>query len=85
LKSLLLLAIWGGAITLVVSLDLADKHLGIPVFLALTGVFGSILPLAIALNIALVANAATLVLFIVSLERLKPKRRRAIAFVSHRS
>jgi hypothetical protein len=81
---LLLLAIWVVAIAVFVSLDWPDKHLWIPVLLALAGVFGSILPVAIAPNVALVANAAMLVLFIVSLERLRPRRRRAIAFVNHR-
>ena len=65
-------------------MTLSDKYLWIPVLFALAGVFSSLLPLAITPSIALVANATTLILFIVSLERLRPKRRRAIAFVSHR-
>jgi hypothetical protein len=73
-----------GAIAVFVSLDLPDKLLWIPGLLALAGVFGSILPVVIAPNVALVANAATLTLFIVSLENLRPKPRRAIAFRSHR-
>ncbi len=81
---LLLLIVWTGAIVAFSYITLCDKHLWIPVLLALAGVFSSLLPLAITPNIALVANAATLILFIVSLERLRPKRRRAIAFVSHR-
>lgn len=81
---LLLLIVWTGSIAAFTYITLSDKHLWIPVLLALAGVFSSLLPLAITPNIALVANAATLSLFIVSLERLRPKRRRAIAFVSHR-
>ena len=81
---LLLLIVWTGSIAAFSYIALSDKHLWIPVLLALAGVFSSLLPLAIPPNIALVANAATLILFIVSLERLRPKRRRAIAFVSRR-
>lgn len=81
---LLLLIVWTGAIVVFSYITWSDKHLWIPVLLALGGVFGSLLPLAINSTVALVANAATLILFIVSLERLKPKRRRASAFVSHR-
>jgi hypothetical protein len=60
--------------------DLADKFLWVPVFLALAGVFSSILPLATTPSVALIANAATLVLFIVSLEVLTRKRRLSVAF-----
>jgi hypothetical protein len=81
---LLLLAIWVGAIAVFVSLDWADNHLWIPVFLAVAGIFGSVLPVAIAPNVALIANAATLVLFILALERLKPRHRRAVISVNHR-
>ena len=81
---LLLLITWTGAIAAFIYMTLSDKYLWIPVLFALAGVFSSLLPLAITPSIALVANATTLILFIVSLERLRPKRRRAIAFVSHR-
>jgi len=81
---LLLLAIWVGAIAVFVSLDWPNNHLWIPVFLAVAGIFGSVLPVAIAPNVALIANAATLVLFILALERLKPRHRRAVIFVNHR-
>jgi hypothetical protein len=81
---LLLLTIWAGAIIRFVSLDLSEKRLWIPVLLALAGVFGSILPLAIAPDIALVANAAIMLLFITSLETMRPNRRGAIALVNRR-
>lgn len=81
---LLLLAIWVGAIAVLVSLDWPNNHLWIPVFLAVAGVFSSILPVAIAPNVALITNAATLALFALSLERLRPRRWRAVAFVNHR-
>jgi hypothetical protein len=81
---ILLLIVWTGSIAAFGYIDLFDKYLWIPVLLALAGVFSSLLPLAITPNIALVANAATVILFIVPLERLRPKRRRAIAVVSHR-
>ena len=77
----LLLAVWVGAIAIFVWVDLADKFLWVPVLLALAGVFSSILPLATAPNVALIANAATLVLFIVSLQVLTTKRRLSVAFV----
>jgi hypothetical protein len=81
---LLLLIVWTGSIAAFSYITLSDRHLWIPVLLALAGVFGSLLPLATTPNIALVANAATLILFIVSLQTLRPKCRRAIASVSHR-
>jgi len=81
---LLLLAIWVGGIGVLVSLDCPDNHLWIPVLLAVAGIFGSVLPVAVAPNIALIANAATLALFLLALERLRPRHRRAVAFVSHR-
>jgi hypothetical protein len=80
----LLLIVWTVPIVAFSYMTLSDKYLWIPVLLALAGVFSSLLPLAITPSIALVANAATLILFIVSLERSRPKRRRAIAVVSHR-
>lgn len=76
----LLLAVWVGAIAVFVWVDLADKFLWVPVLLALAGVFSSILPLATAPNLALIANAATLVLFIVSLQVLTTKHRLSVAF-----
>jgi hypothetical protein len=82
---LLLLVVWTGASGSLSYITLPDKHLWIPVLIALAGVFGSLLPLAITSDIALAANAVTLTLFIVSLERLSSKRRRAVAFGSRRS
>ena len=81
---LLLLAIWVGAIAVLVSLDWPDNHLWIPVFLAVVGIFGAVLPAAVAPNGALVANAVTLALFILALERLRPRHRRAVVFVNYR-
>ena len=81
---LLLLAIWVGAIAVIVSSDWPDNHPWIPVFLAVAGLFGSVLPVAVAPNVALIANAVTLALFIVSWERLKSRHRRVVVFVSHR-
>ena len=77
----LLLAIWTVAIGVLVYSDLADRFLWIPVLLALAGVFSSILPLAISPNVAVVANEAILILFIVSLEVLTKRRRSSIAFM----
>lgn len=74
---LLLLLVWTGAIAWISCLTLRDKYLWIPLLLALAGVFGCLLPFVVTFNIALVANAVTLTLFIVSLERLKPRRLRA--------
>lgn len=83
--ALLLLAVWAGAIAVLVNVDRADKFLWIPVLLAVAGVFSSLLPLAISLNVALVANGATLVLFIVSLEIPNPQHRLTIAPIRHRA
>lgn len=70
---LMLLAMWVGAIAVLVCVDLAERFLWIPVLLALTGVFTSILPLVISSNIAPVANLATLILFVLSLQMFRPK------------
>lgn len=78
----LLVAVWTVAIGVFVYSNLAGRFLWIPVLLALAGVFGSILMLAVPANITLAANVATLVLFIVSLEVLK-KHGSSIAFVRH--
>jgi len=67
----LLLAVWTVAIGVFAYSNLADRSLWIPALLALAGVFGSILPLAIPGNMTLAANLAILLLFIVSLEVLK--------------
>jgi len=83
--AVLLLAVWVGAITVLVKVDRADKFLWIPVLLAVAGMFSSILPLAIPFNIAVVANGATLILFIVSLEVLNPQHRLTIARGTSRS
>ena len=81
---LLLLAIWVGAIAVIVSSDWPDNHPWIPVFLAVAGLFGSVLPVAVAPNVALIANTVTLALFIVSLERFKSRHRRLVVFATHR-
>jgi hypothetical protein len=83
--AVLLLAVWVGAIVVLVNVDRADKFLWVPVLLAVAGMFSSILPLAIPFNIAVVANGATLILFIVSLEVLNPQHRLTIARVRHRT
>jgi hypothetical protein len=75
----LLLAVWVGAVTVLINADRADTFLWVPVLLAMVGVFSSILPLAISSNIAVLVSGATLILFIVSLEVLKPKHRLTIA------
>jgi len=74
---LVLLAMWVGAIAVLVYGNLADRFLWVPVLLAITGVFASILPLTMPSNIALVVNAATLTLFILFVQISKPKRRLA--------
>ena len=71
---LVLLAMWVGAIAVLVYADLAGRFLWVPVLLATTGLFASILPLALPFKIALVVNAATLTLFILSVQMSKPKR-----------
>ena len=51
--TLMLLTIWAGAIFTFVNFDFSDERLWVPVFLALVGVFGSILPLVVAPVMAL--------------------------------
>jgi hypothetical protein len=82
--AVLLLAVWVGAIAILVNAERTDKFLWILVLLAVAGVFSSILPLAITLEVAVVANGATLILFIVLLEILNPKRRLTFARIRHR-
>jgi hypothetical protein len=76
-----MLAVWTAAIAVLIYSNLADRHLWIPVVLALAGIFGSILALVVPVNIALAANLATLLLFSVSLGVLKGKRRSAVVAV----
>ena len=78
----LLLAVWLGAIAVLVCVDRAEKFLWIPALLAVAGVFSSILPFAISPNVALVANGVILILFIASLEVLKKRRS---LFMRHRA
>lgn len=73
----LLLAAWIAAIAAFSYANLADRRLWIPVFLALAGIFSSMLPLVITPKIALLTSAVILVGFIASLETLRPKRRRS--------
>ena len=80
----LLLAAWMAAIGVFIYSDLADRFLWIPLLVALAGVFGSIFVIAIPGSITLATNAATLVIFIVSVEMLKKKHRSAMAMVRHR-
>jgi hypothetical protein len=79
-----LLAMWVGAIAVLVYVDLADRFLWVPVLLALTGVFASILPLVMSPNIAVVVNASTLTLFILSVQMSKLKRRLPITVMRQR-
>jgi hypothetical protein len=83
-RAVLLLAIWKVAIGGLVFSDLTNRFLWIPVLLAFVGVFGTVVVLVIPGDATLAANQATLVMFIVSLETLKKKRRSSIAFMRHR-
>jgi len=83
--AVLLLAVWVGAIAILVNAERTDKFLWILVLLAVAGVFSSILPLAITPEIAVVANGATLILFIVLLEILNPIHRLTFARIRHRA
>jgi hypothetical protein len=83
--AVLLLAVWVGAIAILVNAERTDKFLWILVLLAVAGVFSSILPLAITHEVAVVANGATLILFIVLLEILNPKHRLTFARIRHRA
>lgn len=73
-----LVAVWVWTIAVLVYAGSADRFLWVPVFLALTGVSAAILPLVMSSNIALVANAATLILFIASVQMFRPKLRLSI-------
>ena len=81
----LLLAVWVGAVAVLVNVGRDDRFLWIPILLAVAGVFSSVLPLAISFNVAVVENGATLILFIVSLEVLNPQHRLAISRIRHRT
>jgi hypothetical protein len=83
--TLLLLVVWVVSITVLITADRADKFLWLPVLLAVTGVFSSLLPLAISFNVAVAANGATLILFIVSLEVLNPRHRPVTARIRRRT
>ena len=82
--AVLLLAIWTVAIGGLVFSDLTNRLLWIPVLLAFVGVFGTVVVLVIPGNATLAANGATLVMFIISVETLKKRRRSSIAFMRQR-
>lgn len=63
----LILAVWVGAIVVLVNVDRAERFLWIPTSLALAGVFSSILPLTILPCAAVITSGIILVLFIVSI------------------
>jgi hypothetical protein len=72
--AVLLLFAWTAAIGAFVYLNLPDRFLWIPVVLAAVGMFGPVAVLAIPTQITSTASAATLVLFVASLEVLSAKR-----------
>jgi hypothetical protein len=83
-RAALLLAAWTVGIVVFVCSNVADRFLLVPVILAFGGAFGLIAVFAIPLTATVAANAATFVLFIVSLEVLK-KRRFVHALTKHRT
>jgi hypothetical protein len=70
---LVLLALWVGAIIILVTADRPPRFLWIPILVALTGVFASCLPLVIDYTSAGIINVILLVAFIVALASL-PKQ-----------
>ena len=79
---LLILAIWVGAIVVLINADRADQFLWIPTLLALAGLFSSILPLTITPYTAIVASGIILILFIVSMVVL-PRATSTTALIRH--
>ena len=77
-----LLAVWTVGIVVLVCSNIENRFVLFPVFLAFSGVVGLIVVFAIPLTGTVAANAATFVLFIVSLEVLK-KPRSEHAFTKH--
>ena len=76
----LLLAAWVAAVVLFVYVDSTGRFLWLEVVLALSGVFGAILPLVISPDIAFLINATTLILFIVSLQGFQVSQARTHVF-----
>ena len=80
-----LLAVWTVGIVILVCSNIENRFLSVPVFLALSGVFGLVVVFAIPLTATVVANAITFVVFIVSLEALKNRPSvDAFAITKHR-
>lgn len=80
----ILLVVWTAAIAVFVESDVFRRFIWIPVFLGLAGVLGSIFMLAIPANVILVANVATLAVFIVSFEVLKKRQASPPERIKHR-
>lgn len=80
---LLVLAVWVGAIAVLVNVHRVEKLLWVPVLLAMAGVFSSMLPLAISPVLAGIANGTILILFFVVLQFLQAKAQ-VIAYVVKR-
>ena len=80
-----LLAVWTVGIVILVCSNIENRFLLVPLLLAFSGIFGLIVVFAIPLTGTVAANAATFVLFIVSLEVLKkPRSVHAFALTKHR-
>ena len=79
---MLILFVWVGAIAVLVNADRADNLLWIPSFLALAGLFTSMLPLVLDSHTAAFANGFILILFIGSLAVL-PRARENIAMTRY--
>jgi len=74
-----MLVLWVGATTVLITAGPVGKLLWVPVLLAAAGVFSSILPLATSSNTAVAVNGAILIFFVATMAGiLKQERRLAL-------
>jgi hypothetical protein len=84
-RRLLELAVLGGAIAVLVQAVRAGKYVWMGLFVAIACIFNPIRPLAVSASVFLVADALTLLLFMVSLRSLETHPRQSIASITDRT
>jgi len=84
-RTVLQFAVWVGAVVVFVQALRAGKYFWIGAYFAVAGLFNPIRPVAFSPSMFLILDAITLVLFLVSLDRLETKPRLSIASITDRT
>jgi hypothetical protein len=84
-STLLIWIVWAGTIVVFAQATRAGKYLWTGIFGVLVVLFNPVLPIPISASQALILNATTLILFMVSVESLREKPRLSIASITGRT